>query len=371
MITLFIFFIFLSCVRQDTSGLSNDALSIGQITKTFSTDITDRNYGVERDMMLQIWYPAKGTAKSAKRASYYPHLPLLLENGLISEDDYRQIKQFAVKSIADADYNSSSKRPLILFSPALGGSTANYTFFAEKLVEAGYLVVGVNHQFESEYILNSRDEIINSNLSFHDSLKTLSIPDQITADQYRIEKTKRMDVLAGDIIFALNQLKHEAIAELIDFDRIAFFGHSFGGGVVTSAAVNDALSNTIRLIINLDGTPPTLTDQQQLKSAYAFIEDITDFKNHQGYKKQYERRNAFCEAIANKSYRIMIEGIQHNSFSDTHFYSETDHQERKKAEDQLMLIFNYMRSLFDTYLLEKPDNIAETETDTLIIKTFN
>ena len=70
-----------------------------------------------------------------------------------------------------------------------------YTYYAEKLAKCGFVVVGINHLYESEYVIDNNMNIIPANLAFHDSLKTLDIPKQITAEKYREVKGIRQKVL--------------------------------------------------------------------------------------------------------------------------------------------------------------------------------
>lgn len=200
--------------------------------------------------------------------------------------------------------------------------------------------------YESEYVLEPNGAVIPANLTFHDSLKPIEIPTQITADEYRSIKRLRQKVLGEDLIFALDQLlKLEKYP--IDTRKVAVFGHSLGGATAIYAAL---LDSRFKAVVDLDGTPPSLALEQGLEVPFCFIEDLVDYKNHPGYKKQFERRSALCSKNKGQSFRIMLANIDHDSFMDIHYRFAQNEAEKRGALQILQLTADLMEQFFKAYL---------------------
>jgi len=226
------------------------------------TDTTriDPSYGGYRLINVQVWYPADSMDQflSQPSAAYYTDV----------KDVWAQLPGWLAADSALVDTVSTlsrvnvpvsehlNKYPLLICSPGLGSNIATYSFYAERLARKGYIVAGVNHLYESEFIINEQRQVIPANLTFHDSLKALDIPDQISADDYRAAKEPRQQMLGEDLSFCLNRMLKTltAISSVIDTARIGAWGHSIGGAAAVSAAQND---RRFKAVVNLDGTPPS------------------------------------------------------------------------------------------------------------------
>jgi len=63
--------------------------------------------------------------------------------------------------------------------------------------------MGINHLYESQVIV-ADGKIYIANHSFQDSLQSLKVPEEISAEQYRESMGARQKILAQDIQFSLN-----------------------------------------------------------------------------------------------------------------------------------------------------------------------
>lgn len=337
------------------------------------TDVsrTDPHYGGQRIVNAQVWYPSETKKSDSTRAPYYIHIKKAypaLENWTTSDVD-------AVNSVVTAStmdgplFDSNKKYPLLIFSPSLGGNLSMYTYYAERLAAKGYVVMGINHLYESEYVLDQQEKVIAANLSFHDSLKTLQIPEEITAERYREVKGKREKILGSDLIFALNQLLNEPFFKNhINEAQIGMYGHSIGGAAVVYASM---LDDRIGAVINFDGTPPSVALAKGIDAPFLFIEDLTDYNNHIGYGKLHKRRNDFCTLNRSDSWRVLIDGFNHNSFLDINYYLAEDETNRLQEERNLNLTLKYMDTFLNTYLLHSSeDSLKPQLTDSLQIFEF-
>ncbi|MEM1321114.1 MAG: dienelactone hydrolase family protein [Bacteroidota bacterium] len=330
----------------------------------------DDYYGGNRLINAQVWYPAQPSESDYQRASYYFKIDSAfahLENWTAS--DLKLVNAVNVNARMDAPLKHPPKTyPLIIFSPSLGGNLSQYTFYAERLAEKGYITMGINHLYESEYVLDSDGRTIVANHSFHDSLKALNIPEQISADRYREVKGVRQKVIGEDIILGLDiLLKHPLFRDAVDTSKIGVFGHSIGGAGAVYASL---LDRRIKAVINLDGTPPTLALHNGIDVPFLFIEDLTDYENHQGYAKLHLRRNTFCERNRKESWRILIGDANHNSFLDLNYFLAEEGEEKIHAYHFLQQTEKYMRSFFDHHLRSMPLDITAMKSDSLEIIRF-
>jgi len=314
------------------------------------TSRIDAYYGGERIINVQVWYPGEESALEYARTHY-----LLFEDKLFKKlngwtaQDFATANKIQTNSRIHAPIsNELTRAPLLIFSPSLGGNISYYTYYAEYFAAHGYVVMGINHLYESEAIVDLNGSIYPADFKFHDSLKSLKIPEEITADGYREAMGARQKVLAEDMLFALNSLLSERpIGNKIDQNKIGVFGHSMGGAAAIYAAL---LDNRIKSVIDLDGTPPTLALEYGIDVPFLFIEDLTDYRNHTGYAKMHERRSLFCERNKSDSWRVLIHGFNHNSFLDINYYFAEDPSEVKAEQENLNLVLDFMNGFLDHYL---------------------
>ena len=329
----------------------------------------DPYYGENRLINVQLWYPVETSidTTSPAYAGYYFEFDKVQD-----QLDYWTVEQSArwssltTSAILEAPIKKGDEPyPLLIFSPSLGGNLSFYTFYAEQLVKEGYVVVGINHLYESDYVLDEKQQVYPANHSFHDSLKTLKIPEQITAEQYREIKGERQRVLGKDMIFCLNELekrKTSLFENQVDFSKIGVWGHSIGGAAAIYASL---LDERIKAVLDIDGTPPSVALKLGLEVPFLFLEDLTDYRNHQGYQKLHQRRMAFCEKNLSDSYRVLIGGANHNSFLDVHLYTTKIKSEQQKAHKLLNQSCGYMATFFNHYLKKEPIALKAMQSDTL------
>ena len=333
---------------------------------------TDQHYGGPRVVNVQLWYPADLKQSDTLPSTYYHPAEQLWEqlDGW-EESDVEWVSEFETEGWLNASVSAKADQyPLLVFSPSLGSHASLYTYYAEQLAKKGFIVMGVTHGYDSEFVMDENGNAIQHNESFYDSLKALSIPDQISAEGYRIAMGPRQRLIGGDLMFCIDQLQHhrvDGISNHIDFERIGCWGHSIGGAAAISSSLMDA---RIKAVLNIDGTPPTERDQYSLGVPFMFIEDLTDYENHEGYAKQYHRREAFCKMVNADAYRVMLAGTDHNSFLDINLHlAETD-EERAQVLKILQKTERFIEDFFCHYLQGEPLQLEDHKSDTLEVTTF-
>ncbi len=359
----------------ETSNGTSDTFNVG--TKLFVWKDSTRDdpyYGRKRIINVKVWYPTDANI----RAEDYPLSPYFYRIQEAykslpywSEEDLALALSIETNSLVKAPIaKSAATFPLLIFSPSLGANLSAFSFYAEQLAQEGYIVAGVNHLYESEYVFDEEGRLFLNNVAFHDSLKTLEIPEQITAEEYRAVKGLRQKVLGEDLMFCLNQLTKLNATEFssqINLSRVGAYGHSIGGAAAVYAAYLDP---RFKAVLNLDGTPPSVALEEGIQQPFMFIEDLTDYKNHEGYAKMHQRRSDFCNKVGGDAYRILLAGINHNSFLDSHYYTAESEEEKASALKVLVQTEYYMQQFFDQYLQGETSEIKATTTEALEILTF-
>ncbi|OJJ15438.1 hypothetical protein BKI52_39170 [marine bacterium AO1-C] len=368
---IFLSFLLFGCQASPQAQIPEDFLVGTRYFQWQDTQRSDPYYGKKRLINVQVWYPVAPSVKAQKfkKAPYYHQIELAYKKlGNWSKKDVKMVQKIPTAALVGAPLSqNSTKHPLIIFSPSLGGNIAQYSYYAERLAKTGYIVAGVNHLYESEYVVNAQKKVFTANHRFHDSLKTLNIPTQITVDKYREVKGLRQEVLGQDLIFCLDQLKQSAFAQSINFNKVGVWGHSIGGAASVFASFKDSRFSAV---LDLDGTPPSVVMHKGLKKPFMFIEDLTDYNNHPGYKKLHTRRNNFCKKIDNKAYRVLLAGTNHNSFLDINYRTARNDAQRQKALKVLQTTLYYMQGFFDRYLKGQSFELKAKKTKEIEILTF-
>lgn len=337
----------------------------------------DPEYGGRRLLNVRIWYPADTTAlvrgtASLQNTPYHYHLEDAWEElSHWNEAELNMLNEVQTRSFVQLPvYERSEKFPLILFSPSLGGNLFMYTTYAEELAMQGYVVMGVNHLYESEYVFDPKHRLYSGNFSFHDSLKSLQIPDEITVEEYRAEKGKRQKVLAEDLLFCMDELQNreeEIISSMADFERIGVFGHSIGG---SAAIYSSVLDERIDAVVDIDGTPPSVALENGIESPLLFIEDLIPYQTHSGYMKVQQRRNEFCEKTGSFAYRFLFADTDHNSFMDIHQYQAATQDENLSSHELINDVSAIMIDFFDASLNGNDPNFTAQMSDSLEVFSF-
>lgn len=334
----------------------------------------DPHYGGNRLVNAQIWYPIE--AQSATQES--PLAPYMFGGKIVldqlegwSSDDLTLVENIPTHALMNVPIKSShTPYPILLFSPSLGGLLSYYSQYAESFAKSGYVVMGVNHLYESEYVLQADSSFTPYLGTFHDSLESLNIPDQLTGDEFREAKSERSKVLAEDLIFCLNQLaklNRSSFQTQLDFDKVGVWGHSIGGAAAIYASL---LDERFKAVINMDGTPPSPGLEAGIEVPFLFLEDLTAYETHQGYRIQYDRRNNFCQKGSASAYRILIGGIQHNSFWDVLQYTRGNQEESEAHQALLGTLNAYMQAFFQAHLHDQAYSLESIKTDSLEVLIF-
>ena len=189
--------------------------------------------------MVTAWYPA---GADAGRAPYISPDPVAALRIAAQTADWLHepliAATMAVATTPASDRASVAqlgKLPVVVFSPGMAVPRFLASGLAADLASRGYVVVTVDHVGESPAV------------EFPDGRIVFGTPPSYTPDYMR----DRIAARAADVGLVLDRLPTlPIVGAVVDMDRIALAGHSFGG--FTAATVGNA-DERVRAVVVLDG----------------------------------------------------------------------------------------------------------------------
>jgi dienelactone hydrolase len=263
-----------------------------------------------RDLMVQVWYPARNIRGYALEPWISPAIAKILAppgSGIVLP---------LTHGYAGAPVGPG-RHPVVLYSPGLGGWRAVNTAVVEQLASHGYVVVTIDHTHDSQLVEFPGGRVAES-----------AIPqpsDEAESDRII---AKALAVRVADTRFTLDQLgtlnrghnpdaEHrslpQGLAGAFDLSRVGMFGVSLGGATAAETMLED---RRIRVGVNLDGTifGRVLTaglDQPFLQFGAEPDEGEAD-----------DTWNAFWTRLRGPRLEIQLKGSKHLSFTDLHTFNE-------------------------------------------------
>ena len=213
-------------------------------TEVYSSNPQDR-----RELVVWVWYPAT-PRPGAERAAYLPEA--WAPTGQLLGLDAAGLRSHAVADAAVADEQSSY--PVLVqsqsgFPPLLLAATA------EELASNGYVVVGVNHTYESVVTVFADGRAVPMSPAAVAGLLGPQTETRPYQEQFA-QRAAVCDYKAADLASVADQLEQlpaDAAGLLggrLDLDRLGGFGHSFGGNAALQWCRDD---RRCRAAANLDG----------------------------------------------------------------------------------------------------------------------
>ncbi|RAV19199.1 acetylhydrolase [Paenibacillus contaminans] len=343
---------------------------IGTVTYAWKDNGREETYtpesGDKRELMVQIWYPADSTAKGdpapyvsdpsifANGYSMALHMPKLL---------FTSIGFVQTNAIENAEIsNQESDYPVLIFSHSLNGVKNQNTFQIEQFVSHGYIVVGIDHTY------NSTTSI------FPDGRVVHFVPQERNTIDYL---DKLNEGWVEDAKFVLDQVEKLAendpdhrFTDRMDLKNIGMFGHSFGGATTTQMLMTDT---RIQAAINMDGglygklrvpadglkkpflmmsADDTLAGTKNMSDANIASQGTT----REELTKFFDDTFARYESVAaGGNYWMTIKNMKHMGFSDTYLISPLyERMEGVKIKKVHRLINEFSLDFFDHYLKQQP-----------------
>ena len=211
------------------------AFPIGTVTlhliDSARQETQSRRPGEHRELMIQIWYPAE---RSGPGQAYRTRA----ETSLVKEH-LALVRTHAATGAAVA--TAQPRYPVVIFSPSWTGRRNQNTVQAEELASHGFIVVGIDHPYATEWTVFPDGRIVATTLGeFLDCStdETFAAGEGVAEEQLRIR--------VADVRFVIDELERLDRSDpggrftgRIDASRVGVFGHSFGGAVAAEACRDD------------------------------------------------------------------------------------------------------------------------------------
>ena len=210
------------------------------------TEIYAANGEDRRELVVFVWYPAKERA-----AELAPYLP----QAWAPVADFLGINVAGLRSHAVPDATMAagdSAYPVLLLSPS-GFPPLLLSAIAEELASHGFIVVGVNHTYETAVTAFADGRVVPVNPA---AIGGALGPQTGSHDDVFRQRASVCEYKAADLASVADQLERlnsdraERLAGRLDLRRIAALGHSFGGDAALEWCRKD---RRCRAAVNLDG----------------------------------------------------------------------------------------------------------------------
>jgi predicted dienelactone hydrolase len=338
-----------------------------------------------RELSAYIWYPA--AAANAEYAAYMPNTNFLAGNpsaagfANLFGPVWTEVRAGLLRSHA---FDSAplarikDRLPVVIFSAGGGGTPVAYTTQMEELASHGYLVVGVEHTYDSTAVIFPDGRVVPYAAELWSKVRKEAGGDEET-------EKRTTEMLAADIsstidkLIALNADGGSIFHSRLDTTRIGAFGHSRGGRIAAGACQID---RRIKACANEDGNwswQPFWFDERgrdfrqpfmmldhldaELPDAiFAQMGTTREAYAQQRAARQTDARERLYSKVAGGAYHVTITtpGISHNSFSDVRLLGRADApsinvwpidvQAATPHAHILYLINMLTMAFFDTYL---------------------
>ena len=289
--------------------------------EVYTTDPSDF-----RELMVQVWYPAKGGAgyQSAPHVTFPKKaISSIAKTAGLPANFGKHGTQLISSSVYGLTPIQNEKFPLILFSHGDGGLLNQNTSQVEELVSNGYIVIACNHTYNASITFdkNGKEILYKQNVSWN--------------EQAQYHKKYYTNLLINyrykDLLFLLNTLKQENFNDaknnpfknIINFDKVGAMGHSMGGGTAYTAMLKD---KNIKAGVALDGWFFGLLDKEASKDTKKpflhigqeqFLDDAIegDINDSKDGKKNFTIYNTMLKNNK-ESYGVYIKNSLHYSYTD-------------------------------------------------------
>jgi dienelactone hydrolase len=314
-----------------------------------------------RELMVSLWYPA--APSDGRRARYMTSAEseLLLASRSITGVPPDALSKVRTNAAVDATPAGQQRSlPLVVLSPGFTNSRSALTGLAEDLASHGYVVVGIDHTYESFAT------------AFPDGRVTTCLARE--APQ-RDRKEKVVAGRAADVSFVLGELTgaHPAWpgAALINRSRMAMAGHSIGGAAAIPAMLADS---RIRAGIDMDGSTAAPIPDEGLSRPFLFLGKQSSYtpgsggavpartlawKLLRGAVTTWERD---WELLTGWKRWLVVAGAVHASFTDLALLADQvgiDTGTGLSGDRSLDITRAYVRAFFDLHLRGRPQSLLD------------
>jgi predicted dienelactone hydrolase len=293
-------------------------------------DITSKKDD-KRELMIKVWYPAN--IKNEKKEPYLndgDRISFATKYGL-PNSTFNYLNYIKTNTYLEPEV-AFEKFPILIFSHGSYSKASGYYAIIEEIVSHGYIILNINHTYESTGTLFPDGSIKLFNQEYDQ--KFISTPKMAelawnTTQDYNNAKNDEEQLLASEnilknyiaadiskrwskdissVIDALhNWNKKKILANHLNVSKIGVLGHSQGGSAIGQAILDD---NRIFAGINLDGIQWGNIIDTTLTKPFLYIS--SDWKSPHPNFNKYAYQNGSSSIF----YDAKIINSGHSSFMD-------------------------------------------------------
>ena len=348
--------------------------------KTDREEEITENTDDKRELMIKVWYPAN--IKNEEKESYLndgDRIGFAKKYGLPKSTfnylNYVETHTYKLPKVAN------EKFPVLIFSHGSYSKASGYYAIIEEIVSQGYIVLNINHTYESTGTLFPDGTIKLYNKEYdekHVSTQQMGALAWKSQQDFKNAKTEDEKLLVSknilknyiasditkrwskDITSVIDILeiwnKSSFLANRLDTNKIGVFGHSQGASAVGQSLLED---DRITAGACLDGI--LWGDMIDSTLTKPFLIISSDWKSPHPNFNTYALRNGSSTAF----YDAKINNSGHASFMDIplminlQFINEAG---TINPESAYKITTETLLQFFDKYLLDKPTNLIDLKT---------
>jgi predicted dienelactone hydrolase len=297
---------------------------------------------VHRELMVQIWYPAKRKSSSPS-APYIQDAkvvaPALARLFHLPEFTFDHLKYVVTNAIPSASISGDQPNyPVLIFLEGLTGFRQMNTFQVEELVSHGYIVAGVDQPYvAASVVLPDGHQVVGQSKEQMNVLiqQSISPVDKIPLMNGRGFKDGIIPYLAQDVSFTLDSLTalnqadpNDILTGRMDLQHIGIFGVSLGGIVVGEACrIEPRLQACLVMdapmsaeVVKAGLSQPTMwitrdVETMRLERQRSGGWSEADINQHQ------QTMRAVFESLPRDGYFVRVLGIFHANLMDIPYWS--------------------------------------------------
>ncbi len=344
--------------------------------KTDQDEIITSEIGDKRELMIKVWYPATiDTEKTELYLNEGDRVSFALKYGL-PKSTFNYLDDVNTHTY-ERPMVAKGTFPVLIFSHGSYSQASGYYSIIEEIVSHGYIVLNINHTYESTGTLFSNGDIKLYDADFDKKYNNQKTAEMVwnAMENYKKATTIKEEYIAienlirnyyaGDINDRWSTTISLVIDELdkwnssgflknhIDTSKIGVFGHSQGGSAAGNALLDD---DRIKAGINIDGAQWGKMVDTMMTKPFAVISSHWD-SDHLNINK-----HAYRNGSTSDFYKAKVLQSGHSSFMDIPVMINVPIINEAGSIDPFKgykITTEIVVQFFDKYLLDKPSSLLE------------
>lgn len=306
-------------------------------------EIFTENSSDHRELMVQVWYPARVTA-SSPRAPYIKDASALasalsgaqsLPQWLFGNLEYINGNAYQAVPVAD----DQPKYPVLIFTEGLTGFRQMNTFQVEELVSHGYIVAAIDQPYTASTVVYPDGRRVD--MPPITQIRPLARASYIPAEETPLLNGKPLaggsiiPYLAQDVVFTLDRLAalnqsdpNGILTGRMDLGRTGAFGVSLGG---ITGAESCRIDPRLRACLLMDAPMPLSVVEEGLRQPTMWITREAKYmrleRERSGGWSEEEinahqaSMRAVYDSLPVEGYFVQVPGIFHIDYTDAPSWS--------------------------------------------------